>query len=368
MSNDGSFEVIKHDNTGGLINSDIIKEQLLYEMGDPGYYISPDVVVDFTNIKLEEKGTDCVKVYGIKGKPSTPFFKVSMSYKDGYKASSSIIIAGGNTLNKAKTFEYIFWKRLKLDFKKTNTEYVGYNACHKNLAPPIDPNEILLKLSVYDYDKSKINEFAKSIAPTILSGPLGVAVTGGRPAIQNVMAYWPALIDKKSINSFVKVLDNKGEIVKTVEISSVTGFEMDVPQDMSSTKQISSDNFYNTRVEFPGKNIIKVKLNKICLARSGDKGNMVNIGVIARSKEIYEFISKHITADFVKNMFMVMCKGKVYRFKLDNLLALNFLLDASLDGGGTKSLMIDAQGKTFASAFLNQEIEIFPELLDSIIE
>jgi len=365
---DGSFEVTKHEGTGGLINTDIVKEQLLYEMGDPGYYISPDVVGDFSSIKLEEAGENCVKVFGIKGKPSTPSFKVSMAYEDGYKASSSIIIAGGNTLNKAKTFEYIFWKRLKLNFEKTNTEYVGYNACHKNLAPPIDPNEILLKLSVYDYDKSKIDEFSKSIAPTILSGPMGVAVTGGRPKIQNVMAYWPALIDKKSIKSYVKVLDSKGEIAETIEVSSVSGFETDITQYVPSTKQISSDNYYNTRVEFPGQNVIMVKLNKICLARSGDKGNMVNIGVIARSKEIFDFISKQITADFVKNMFMVMCKGKVYRFKLDNLLALNFLLDGSLDGGGTKSLMIDAQGKTFASAFLNQEIEILPELLDTIKE
>ena len=111
-----------------------------------------------------------------------------------------------------------------------------------------------------------------------------------------------------------------------------------------------------------------MKLSKLCLARSGDKGDTVNIGVIARSDKIYDFIKTHITADFVKNMFMVVCKGKVIRYELDNLRALNFLLEEALDGGGTKSLMIDAQGKTAASAFLNQEIEVFPELLDSIEE
>ncbi|MDA3954211.1 MAG: DUF1446 domain-containing protein [Bacteroidales bacterium] len=366
MFNDGTFEVTKHEGTGGLINTDVVKEQLLYEMGDPCNYISPDVVVDFTTIQLEANGPDCVKVYGIKGKPSTSSYKVSMSYRDGYKASGSIIISGNNALDKAKTMKSLFWKRLNLDFEKTNTEYVGYNACHKNLAPVIEPNEILLKFSVYDYDKTKIEDFSKSIAPIILSSPLGVSVIGGRPAIQSVMAYWPALIDKKNLNSFVKILDNKGEIEKTIEVSSVTGFENNAPQSISSSKQISSDNYHNTKIELPDQNTIKVKLNKICLARSGDKGNMVNIGVIARSKEIYDFINKHITADFIKDMFKEMCKGKVTRFELDNLLAMNFLLDESLDGGGTKSLMIDAQGKTFASAFLNQDIEIDPKLLDSI--
>lgn len=365
---DGNFEVTKHENTGGLINCDTVKEQLLYEMGDPSFYISPDVVVDFSTAKLEIVAENKVRVSGIKGKASTPTFKVSMAYEDGYKATSSIIIAGGNTLNKAKTFEYIFWKRLGLNFEKTNTEYVGYNSCHKNLAPPIDPNEILLKLDVYDNDKSKITEFSKSIAPTILSGPMGVAVTGGRPRIQNVMTYWPTLIEKKYITSFVKFFNKAGEIEKKIEVSSITGFEEEIPSYQTSAKQISSNVFYNTRVEFPGQNVIKLKLSKLCLARSGDKGDTVNLGIIARSNKIYDFIKTHITADFIKNMFMVVCKGKVIRYELDNLKALNFLLEESLDGGGTKSLMIDAQGKTIASAFLNQEIEVFPELLDSIEE
>ena len=151
-------------------------------------------------------------------------------------------------------------------------------------------------------------------------------------------------------------------------MSSITGFEEEIPSYQTSAKQISSNVFYNTRVEFPGQNVIKLKLSKLCLARSGDKGDTVNLGIIARSNKIYDFIKTHITADFIKNMFMVVCKGKVIRYELDNLKALNFLLEESLDGGGTKSLMIDAQGKTIASAFLNQEIEVFPELLDSIEE
>ena len=111
---------------------------------------------------------------------------------------------------------------------------------------------------------------------------------------------------------------------------------------------------------------IEVELRKICLARSGDKGDTVNIGLIARSKEVYDFIKKYITADVVKTWFDGICKGRVIRYELDNLMALNFLLEQSLDGGGTKSLMIDAQGKTLASALLNQKIFIPTYILNSI--
>ncbi len=363
---DSTFEVTKHENTGGLINSDVVKEQLLYEMGDPHHYISPDVVVDFTTIQLQDAGTNVVKVSGIKGSPSTTSYKVSMAYRDGYKASGSIIISGGDALKKAQTIESFFWSRLNLDFEKYNTEFVGYDACHKNIAPTIEPNEILLKLGVFDYDQSKIEEFAKSIAATILSAPPGVAVTGGRPAIQNVMAYWPALIEKESIQSFVKVIDRNGEIENTIEVKSIFGHENNDLSNSDSGKQVNTGNYQSAKIDLSGQDTVKVKFKEICLARSGDKGNMVNVGVIARSKEIYNFILQHITADYVKNMFAGLCKGKVTRYHLDNLLSLNFLLDGSLDGGGTKSLMIDAQGKTFASAFLNQKVDIPADLMRTI--
>ena len=363
---DGTFEVTKHPGTGGLINTDIVKEQLLYEMGNPVHYISPDVVVDFTTVELEPNGNDRVKVFGIKGKEPTTSFKVSMSYRDGFKASGSIIVSGTQALEKAQTIKSFFWKRLGIEFEKSSTEFIGYNSCHGELAPPVEPNEILLRFSVFDYDRTKIEEFSKNIAPVILSAPPGVAVTGGRPFIHNVMAYWPALIDKKNIKAFVRIISKNGNINESIEIPSITGFEKDIPTKSDTGIQVSTGKYENSKINLPQNNLVKTRLYEICLARSGDKGNMVNIGVIARNKDIYDFISKHITADYVKNMFKHVCKGKVTRYKLDNLLSLNFLLDESLDGGGTKSLMLDAQGKTFASAFLNQEISIQSGLLNTV--
>lgn len=357
---DGSFVLTKHPDTGGLVSVDTAKEQLLYEMGDPKNYISPDVVVDFTTIQLKDVGANRVKVFGVKGRPSTPFLKVSMAYNDGYKAKGSVIISGGEALEKARKFEEIFWNRLPVHFEKKNTEYVGYNSTHLDLTESTTANEVLLRFSVYDPDKDKIIQFGESIAPVILSGPPGVAVTGGRPRAQSVMTYWPTLVPKSEVKSVVKLLNLDGRVEKEWEIDSVFGFEA-TDFLVDSPKQVAQES--GEKQEPEKQSFITVRFKDICLARSGDKGDMVNIGVIARSEPIYTFLKKHVTAEYIKTMFSSLCKGAVTRFELDNLQSLNFLLAESLDGGGTKSLMIDAQGKTFAAAFLNQHIAIPADLL-----
>ncbi|MBI9033595.1 MAG: DUF1446 domain-containing protein [Bacteroidales bacterium] len=359
---DSSFIVTRQPNTGGLVNMDTVKEQLLYEMGEPGFYISPDVIVDFRTIQLEEQGLNQVKVYGVKGMPSTRFLKVSMAYYDGFKASGTIIISGGNALKKARKFKEIFWERLHIDFEKHNTEFIGYNACHQDMVEDFEVSEILLRFSVFDKDRDKIIEFGKNIAPIILSGPPGVAVTGGRPRPQNVMTYWPALVPKDHIDVNVRVLDESGNVTEIIEVSSVTGFEQDIKAD-SPSKQLDTDSLFNAKLP---KSELSIQLSQICLARSGDKGDMANIGVVARNAVVYQYLKENLTAKVVKDMFGKLCKGAVIRFELDNLQSLNFLLEESLDGGGTKSLMIDAQGKTFASALLNQKFPVTQQVLDSI--
>lgn len=359
MNQNGDFTVYKHENTGGLISVDTIREQLVYEMGNPDQYISPDVVADFTQLKLEELEYNKVLVCGAKGYPSTPYLKVSMAYEDGYKATSSIVISGGRVLNKAQEFEKIFWDRLDTDFLKKNTEFVGYNACHQHLAEHIDPNEILLRLSVYDTDVDKIRDFSMSIAPLILSGPPGVAVTGGRARMQQVITYWPTLIPKECITSTVHVLNEKGELIESKEIGSVLGYE----EELKAIEAVEHTEYVDPAWEED--RLITVALRDICLGRSGDKGDTVNIGVLARSEEIYQYLKHDLTAEKLSEMFFGMVKGRIHRYEIDNLLALNFLLEESLDGGGTKSLMIDAQGKTFATALLNQEIMIPEKLLSS---
>ncbi len=355
---DGSFVVTRHPNTGGLVNSDTVREQLFYEMGNPAAYISPDVVADFRTIQLEEQGTDRVRVYGVKGSAPTPFLKVSMAFQEGYVSSGSVIISAPEALLKAQTFASIFWDRLGLEFQKKNTNYQGYNSCHLDLAAPIDPNEILLTFSIYDEDLKKHEIFAKSIAPLILSGPPGVAVTGGRPHIKTVLSYWPALIPKEKVTAQTVLLNWQGDPIEETRIPSITGVEEPFVEPNDNTQQFATEGI---PIPFDGKN--RVKLYQICLARSGDKGDTANIGLLARSPAIYKWIKQHITASFVKYLFKGVCHGKVTRYELDNLLGLNFLLEESLDGGGTRSLMADPQGKTFAQALLNVEVDIPDDLL-----
>lgn len=366
MHSDATFYVTKHENTGGLVSLDTVREQLVYEMGDPQYYISPDVVASFLSINLQQEAENRVKVWGIKGQPSTNFYKVSMAYEDGYKAVGSVIVSGNKAVEKAKIFEKLFWDRLKElghTFEKINTEMIGYNACHKNLSKEIEPNEILLQFYAYDHKTEGLKEFSKILSTIILSGPSGVAVTGGRPRIQGIMSYWPSLIRKEGINSTVKLLNSNAEVVEEFTVNSLTGFEKDI--DFEATKrQISKTIINDLNTVLPkAKDFVEVEIRKICLARSGDKGDMSNIGLIARSEEIYEFIKKYISADVVKTIFKEICHGDVKRYEADNLQALNFLLEEALDGGGTKALVIDAQGKTFASALLNYKIFVPKELV-----
>ncbi|HTX89427.1 MAG TPA: acyclic terpene utilization AtuA family protein [Bacteroidales bacterium] len=363
MYPDGTFTITKHENTGGLITVDTVKEQLVYEMGDPAAYISPDVIADFRTIHLEEEGPDRVRVSGVKGKPLTKNFKVSMAYADGYRSSASIIISGEEALEKARIFSDIFWNRTGVEFEKRSTEFVGYDACHHELAKKITPNEILLRLSAYDHDPKKLEQFSKAIAPLILSGPPGVAVTGGRPPVQEVLTYFPALIPKSLIKIMVSMIGPGGEIESSFEVPALTGYES-IPTFSDQRKQLRTKTTPTSSIQPPPS--ARVSYRSLCLARSGDKGDMVNIGVIARSPEIYAWLKDHLTQRKIKSMFRGLCKGKVTRYELDNLEALNFLLEQSLDGGGTKSLMIDAQGKTFASALLNQKVSVPEALLATI--
>ena len=193
-----------------MVTIDTVSEQIVYEMGDPKNYISPDVCVDFTTIELEEVGKDRVKVSGIKGLPSTDSYKVSLSYLNGYKASGILTISGPQAYEKAQKCAEIVWQRLKdagFTFDDTNSEYLGLNSCHAEINPiPEQVNEVVLRLSARDVNPDKITRFGKEIAPLITNGPPGVTgFAGGRPKPQEIVAYWPALIDKSLVETSVTV-------------------------------------------------------------------------------------------------------------------------------------------------------------------
>jgi hypothetical protein len=209
----GEFIVTKHENTGGRISIPSIKEQLLYEMGDPHSYITPDVVADFTTINLAEAGENRVRVFGIKGKPNTEFYKVSIAYSAGWKAVGTLVYAYPDAYAKAKAADKILRARLEklgLKFDVILTEFVGVNATHGHLAgePSPDIPEVQLRFGVRGQNKADVERFTKELAPLILTGPPAVTgFAGGRPKVEEIMAYFPALIPKTLIETKVSVID-----------------------------------------------------------------------------------------------------------------------------------------------------------------
>lgn len=203
---DGTFYVTKHEGTGGLISEMTVKEQLLYEIGNPAEYITPDCIADFTTVQLSQEGKDRVKITGIKGYSDTPTYKISASYIDGYKLSSTLVYCWPDALKKAKVGGEILLKRaenLGIHFKDSNIEYVGLNACNEDAdiaeKNQKELNEVQLRISVHGELKEDLDRFGKEIAPLILTGPSGVTgFAGGRPKASEVVAYWPALLDKKA--------------------------------------------------------------------------------------------------------------------------------------------------------------------------
>lgn len=356
---DGTFIVTKHENTGGLVSVDTVREQLFYEMGNPRAYITPDVIADFSTIVLRAAGNHQVKVSGVKGYAPTDLYKVSMAYEDGYKAQGSIIVSGPHARKKAEKFSEIFWKRCEGDFEETLTEYIGWNACQRSLVQSEDGNEILLRLGVRAKKKDMLSKFAKLVPSLILSGPPGVAVLGGVPKPQKVVSYWPALIPKKICHPVIARYGKDAlsdiELVKNTATGNFTATEKDA--------QIAEDITQSVKECITGQDANWPRLQSICLARSGDKGDTANIGVMARSPLAYKFLKEYLTAGHIKNLFQELCKGRVTRYELPSMQGFNFLLDSALGGGGTKTLRLDAQGKTFAQALLAQRAPIPQEVL-----
>jgi len=210
---DGTFVITKHEGTGGRVNVPAIKEQLVYEMGDPHEYITPDCVADFTTIQLEDAGTDRVRVFGIKGKPATEFLKVSISYSAGFKAVGTLVYSWPDALEKAQAADKVLRARLDrmgLEFDHIQTEFVGASATHGPLAgePSRDLAEVQLRVGVRGDNRASIEKFTKEIAPLILTGPPSVTgFAGGRPKVEEIVAYWPALIPKSEIEPKVEIIE-----------------------------------------------------------------------------------------------------------------------------------------------------------------
>lgn len=209
---DGSFVITKHDGTGGLVSVETITSQLLYELGDPKNYLGPDCIADFTSIQIKPAGHNRVAISGIKGRPATPTYKVSMSYANGYKILGTLCIAGPDAVEKAHILADMVWQRTAMHGHEIPQadrflELFGTNVLYKGLVPtPEQPGEIMMRIGARSDDVKALNTMGLELAPLITSGPPGVTgFAGGRPRATEVVGYWPTLIDKTKISTQVTV-------------------------------------------------------------------------------------------------------------------------------------------------------------------
>jgi hypothetical protein len=206
----GLFRVTKPPNTGGRVNRETVAEQLLYEVVDPASYLTPDVTADFISVQLSEPEPDVVEVSVARGQPATNSYKVSIAYRDGYTASGTLVVVGPDARAKARLSGEMILERLRRSgwtSEHSNIECLGAgDSVPGVLSGPASPPEVVLRISVRDSRKAAVERFTKEFAPLVTSGPPGITgYTGGRPQVREVFAYWPALVDKKSISPQVQL-------------------------------------------------------------------------------------------------------------------------------------------------------------------
>jgi hypothetical protein len=347
VARDGSFVVTKHPNTGGRVSRGTVTEQLLYEIGDPGAYLTPDVVTDFRGLDVRTAGTDRVTVAGAHGTPATDSLKVTVVYKDGWRATGFALMSGPDVVAKAERMAEMLWHRLGTDFVDRRAELVGFRACWGGGAPDVEPNEGIFRVAVRDHDRKKIERFSLAMMGFALQGPPGLGVFGGRPDVQEAYGYWPTLVPRELVRPRVGIL--RGEEREVRELPAVA------PSDRRGAGAPPSA---VALPPVPGGPTRRVPLRRIAYTRSGDKGDHANIGVAARSAVAYAFLRTALPAEVVQRRFADLVRGGVERYEMAGLRAFNFLLRHALGGGGTLSLRVDHQGKTLGQGLLGLELDV----------
>ncbi|MCF5052661.1 acyclic terpene utilization AtuA family protein [Pseudomonas syringae] len=360
VSADGQFTVSKVDGSGGLVSELSVAEQLLYEIGDPRAYLLPDVVCDFSQVKLHQQGKNSVRLHGAKGLPPTDQYKVSATWPDGFRCTASCLIAGIDAVAKAervsqaiinKTSE-LFSQRGWPPYSQVNIELLGSEATYGAHARRQDCREVVVKLAVRHPSKQALVLFAREIAQAATGMAPGLTgIVGGRPTVYPLIRLFSFLIDKTAC---APLIDIQGEqhrcVLPSSDAPALPAAAIDPPKPQ-------------------GRADASVPLVKLAVARSGDKGNHSNIGVIARHPEYLPWIAEALTPEVIVDWMghvLDPVHGRVERWYLPGSHSLNFVLENALGGGGIASLRIDPQGKAFAQQLLEIPIAVPQHIADSL--
>lgn len=349
---DGAFVLTKPDGTGGLVIPGVVAEQTLYEVGDPAAYMLPDVVADFSEVRLKQVGPDRVAVTGARGRPPTAQYKVSATYRDGWRAVASISIVGPDAARKAeRTAEALIARARDLlagsnlgDFAATHVEALGAEASYGERSQARATREVLLRVVVEHQKRDALELFAREVGSIGLSfAPGTTGIYSGRPKPTPVVRLFSFLIDKAAMAR------------PTIQIGDAPAVEIDVPTEGGYAALIAAPAPSSAA---PDKPTVDVPLLTLALARSGDKGNSSNIAIIARRPEYLPLLRQALTPERMAAHFAGTVDGTVERFEAPGLNALNFLLADALGGGGMASRRIDPQGKAYGQRALEMTIPV----------
>ena len=350
---DASFIVTKPKGTGGLVSVATVAEQVVYEIGNPQAYLLPDVTADFSQVKLEQVGEDRVLVIGAKGRAPTQQYKVSATYPDGYRVLVSFLIAGREAPEKAQVIadailtkcERVLALRSVPPFLEKSVEILGIESTYGANAQQINSREVVVKIAVKHMFKEACMFFASEIAQASTGmAPALAGIVGGRPKASPVIKLFSFLVDKSKLSVAI----------------DINGQRQNIPIPSGCSDQSFDVVAVGEVAQFTGQEIV-VPLVEIAHARSGDKGNHSNIGVIARQPEYLPWIRANLTEEKVKEYMQHVLdpeKSKVIRYEITGFNALNFMLENALGGGGIASLRIDPQGKAFAQQLLDMPVKI----------
>jgi hypothetical protein len=357
-SADGSFVVTKPEGTGGKLTPAVVGEQMLYEIGDPAAYLLPDVVADFTQVRIEQAGEHRVRVHGARGHAPTASYKVSATYVDGFKTAAQLTIVGFDAVAKAKrTGEAILARTGTLfsqygfgPYSGTQLEVLGAESCYGPHAQALQTREAVLRLAVTHPRKEALELFAREIAPAGTSwAPGTTGAGGGRASVSPSIRQYAFLLDKSRVEATV----------------AIDGERVDVPRsEVSASAPIPSPARAPETHEAPlAPDAIEVPLIRLAWARSGDKGDTSNIGIIARHPALLPLLREQLTEARVAEWLAHLVKGRVTRYEVPGIDAFNFVCEQALGGGGMASLRNDPLGKGMGQILLAVPLRASPALL-----
>lgn len=353
-----SFVLTKPEHTGGLVEPASVAEQVVYEIGDPAAYLLPDVVCDFRQVKLVQDGPHRVRVSGACGRAAPASYKVSATYTDGWRVLSTLMIGGVDAARKAQRVGEAILQRTRrmfsekgwADYSETSLEVLGAESTYGPHARAGGTREVILKIAAKHASRDALELLAREIAPSATAMAQGITgFAAGRASPSPVVRLFSFLTDRQHIKASV-----------TLDSVRLPFEERWVPSASENAAATPTSAYAAADASAPG---LTVPLIRVAHGRSGDKGDMANIGIIARSDALYAVLLQNLTADSVRDYLAHVVQGQVLRYSLPGFNALNFTLENALAGGGVASLRYDPQGKALAQMLMDMPIFIPEEFL-----